>query len=469
MMKKKLSFLPLIVITTLSQSASLQVYQDTAVYTYMPKSLYLGMAEGVQANCKGQPLPLEQKAVCANDERLCRELNALQNAQAALESLQSNITLLDKITGLYQPTTLDAGMMIDAARKISSERAKLAVAYEKDKAALEFQKKAFLKQAGAEVPLYYSRQCDVPVTLEFPYGSIRFNTFYEADLSGEKSVNVTQYLALTNRSGVDIAAEDATFYFRKSQRSVRPVHFHPWIIQEYQPEPAVPRTQSLMKRSAVMESPAADSLSSPTAEYLDAREYRVRSLELPSTGEPASVRVDSWSADMECGLSVSPYAGLSVYEACTFTPEKQIENPEWRITKGETLINSHAFGEYREKRYHLYTKIDEDIKVTRKPIVQKQKDTGFFGDTVRKKDGYILTLTNKSDKPKQVAVTERIPTSTSEEIKVKLLQINADKKIDYRLLKEGEIKMEVDLPAGEERRIEVLFEISYDKEKQISY
>lgn len=472
-MKKKLSFLPLIVVTTLSQSASLEVYRDSAVYTYMPKSLYLGMTEGVEATCKGQPLPLVQKTVCDNDERLCRELNALQDAQAALESLQGNITLLDKITGLYQPTTLDAEIMIDAARKIGSERAKLAVAYEKDKTALEFQKQSFLKQTAAEVPLYYTRKCDVPIKLEFPHRSIHFNTFYEADLSSEKRVNVTQHLEVTNRLGVDIVAEDATFYFRKSQQSVRPVHFHPWIIREYQPEPAVSRTKSLMQSSGMMESPAAgamaESVSVPTAEYLDAREYRVTSLDLPSTGEPVDVRVESWSADMQCGLSVSPYASLSAYEQCTFTPEKQIENHVWRITEGGALISSRAFGEYRENAYQLYTKIDEDIKVTRKPIVRKQEDTGFFGNTVRKKDGYILTLTNKSDKPKHLTVTERIPASESEEIKVKLLQIDADKKTDYRLLKEGEIRMEIDLAAGEERRIEVLFEISYDKEKQISY
>ncbi|MDY0402280.1 DUF4139 domain-containing protein [Sulfurovum sp.] len=472
-MKKKLSFLPLIVVTTLSHSASLEVYRDSAVYTYMPKSLYLGMTEGVKATCNGQPLSLEQKVICHNDERLCRELNALQDTQAVLESLQSNITLLDKITGLYQPATLDAEMTIDAARKISSERAKLVTSYERDKTAFELQKKAFLKQTAATTPLYYSRQCDVPTKLEFPYGSIHFNTFYEADLSPEKRVNVTQHLEVTNRSGVDIAAEDATFYFRKAEHTVRPVHFRPWIIREYQPQPPVPRTQSLMKGSGMMDRSAvgvmAESASVPTAEYLDAREYRVTSLDLPSTGEPVDVRVDSWSADMECGLSVSPYASLSVYEQCTFTPEKQIENHVWKITEGEALISSHAFGEYRDNAYHLYTKTDEDIKVTRKPIVRKQKDTGFFGDTVRKKDGYMLTLTNKSDKSKQLTVTERIPASESEEIKVKLLQIDADKKIDYRLLKEGEIRMEIDLAAGEERRIEVLFEISYDKEKQISY
>lgn len=463
----------LILVTALSQSASLQVYQDTAIYTYTPQSNYLGMSEGVLATCKGQFLPLEQKTACESSDRLCGAFSALQKAQEALEGLQSNITLLDKIIALYQPTVLDTEMTIDAARKISTEQARLAARHERDKTALELQKKAFLKQTRAKRPLYYRQQCNGPTKLKFPYGSIHFSTFYEADLSKEDSVNVTQYLAVTNRSGVDIIADDATFYFRKAQHTVRPVYFHPWIIREYQPQPAVPRTQSLLKSSVTMDRAAAgvmeENLSVLTAEYLDAREYQVRQLDLPSTGEPVNVRVHTWSTDMKCGLSVSPYANLAVYEQCTFTPEIQIENHTWKITKGDALINSQAFGEYREKSYHLYTKIDENIKVTRKPMVHKEKDTGFFGNTVRKKDGYILTLTNKSDKPKQVTVTERIPTSTTEEIEVKLLKIDADKKVSHRLLKEGEIEMKVDLLAGEERTIEVLFEVSYDKEKQISY
>ena len=472
MMKQILSSLSLALLTTLSHAASLQVYQDTATYTYTPKSDYLGMAEGVVATCKGKPLALEQKALCESDERLCREFNALQSAQEQLEGIQNNITLLDKIISLYQPTTLDAKATIDAARDISSERAKLVAKAQREKISFDLQREAFLKQTRATLPLYYSQKCDEATKLKFSYGAISFRTFYEADLSTDDSVKVTQYLAVTNRSGVDIAAEDATFYYRSAQRTVRPVYFHPWIISEYQPP--LPRAQNLLKKSpAIMDSAVAEmkaeAPTAPVAEYMDAREYKVMQLDLPSTGEPVNVIANTWSATMTCGLHVSPYANLLVYEQCSFTPGTQIENNTWEIKKGEELISSHAFGEYRENTYHLYTKIDEDIKVTRKPIVRKQKDTGFFGNTVRKKDGYILTLTNKSDKDKTLTVCERIPNSETEEIEVKLLQINSDKKVDYKLLKDGKVEMNVLLHAGEERTIEVLFEVAYDKEKKIIY
>ncbi|UFH60340.1 DUF4139 domain-containing protein [Sulfurovum mangrovi] len=471
-MKRILPSLSLLLITTLSHASSLQVYQDTARYTYSPKSPYLGMAEGVSATCQGQPLALEQNAACESDERLCHAFTLLQSGQEKLDGIKNNISLLDKIISLYRPTTLDARVTIDAAREIGSERAKLVAEHEREKIRFALQKEAFVKQTKATLPLYYAQGCEVPTELKFPYGSITFHTFYEADLSGGERVNVTQYLAVTNRSGVDISADEATFYARRAQRTVRPVHFHPWIISEYQPP--LPRTQSLSKKSVRMMDGAgmemmAEVSPAPIAEYVDAREYKARDLDLPSTGEAVNVKVQSWSAEMKCGLHLSPYANLSVYEACSFSPKTQIESHTWKIKEGEALITDRAFGEYREKSYHLYTKIDEDIKVTRRAIVRKEKDTGFFGNTVRKKDGYILTLTNKSDKDKSLTITERIPTSTTEEIEVKLLKISSDKKVDYRLLKEGKVEMRVVLAPGEEKTIEVLFEVAYDKERKVRY
>jgi len=109
------------------------------------------------------------------------------------------------------------------------------------------------------------------------------------------------------------------------------------------------------------------------------------------------------------------------------------------------------------------------MKIVRKPLVKRERTTGIFGNTVRKKDGYTLTLTNKSDKTKEMIVTERIPTSATEEIKVKLLSVKSEKKVDYTVSKNGKIEMSISQKAHETKKIEVLFEISYDKELKIDY
>ena len=133
------------------------------------------------------------------------------------------------------------------------------------------------------------------------------------------------------------------------------------------------------------------------------------------------------------------------------------------------MINENAVGEYRDDRYNIYTQIDKDINILRTPIVQKDRKTGIFGGTARKKDGFNLVLTNKSDKIKTLTLTERIPTASTEEIKVKLLSITSDDKIDYKVKKEGEIEMKIELASNESKDIKILFEISYDKDLKVNY
>jgi hypothetical protein len=133
------------------------------------------------------------------------------------------------------------------------------------------------------------------------------------------------------------------------------------------------------------------------------------------------------------------------------------------------VLIENAAGEYRDGRYDLYIKVEDDIKIERQPIVKKERETGIFGGTARKKDGYTLTVTNKSDKVKALTLIERIPTSTTEEIKSKLLSINSEKIVDYKMLKEGKIEMKLTLEPHEMKQIEVLFELSYDKNLKVNY
>ena len=150
-------------------------------------------------------------------------------------------------------------------------------------------------------------------------------------------------------------------------------------------------------------------------------------------------------------------------------PKQQIESHKWKIKADTKIVNDNAVGEYYEGKYDLYTQIDEDLKVRRRPVVNKERESGIFGGTVRKKDGFVLYLSNKSDKEKNFKVIERIPTSTTDEIKVKLLAVKSDKKVEYKKLKEGKIEMQIKLAAKESKKIEVLFEISYDKDLKVRY
>ena len=458
----------------LSQASSLAIYQDSAIYTFQPQESFIGFAQGIEAKCKGNVVPLKASTTCPSEDRLCRELSTLKVTAQKLKATQANIKVLNTLVSLPQPTSFDASSWIETAKTVGTEQARLSLAESMFKQEFVLRSKDFKRQAPSQNTLSVAESCQEELELKLPYGQLSFSTFYEADITDKKSVTVTQYLSITNKSGIDMQADDAMFFYRPARRYIRPIHFSPWIVSKTIPRPT--RNYAKAKRAAVMQDGPMMEMAmvavedpAPVAQYLNAREYQIKDLSLPSTGMPLDVQVTQWDAPLECDIRVYPYRNSMAFHTCSFTPKLQIESNQWKVKKEETTINNRAAGEYKEGKYQLYTEAELDIKVERKPIVQREKTTGIFGGTARKKDGFTLKITNKSDKLKTLTVTERIPTSTTEEIKVKLLEVRSDKKVNYRLLKDGEVEMELTLAAYENKEIEVLFEISYDKDLKVSY
>jgi len=461
--------------SSMAYSSSLSVYQDQTIYNYSPKSSFIGLTKGVKAKCDGNSMNLHAIPSCPGDKRLCKDLISLRETEQKLNSIKANSKVLEQLISLPQPTSFDADSWVKSAKTVGEEQAKLFEETKKSKEELAFKQRAFQKQAPSKSPLVSSEICSNEMELTLPYGYISFSTSYEANIENEKKVKVTQYISLINRSGIDIEADTAMFYYRSANQYVRPVHFNPWIVGKYEPRPK----RKFAKRSMVqkmeigsmaMEDEVMIAASpAPVASYVDAREYKIENLTLPSTGLPVNVQVTSWNTPLNCEIKAYPYTNARAFKVCSFEPKQQIDNNSWKVKSGKVTINEKAVGEYREGKYNLYTKVEEDIKIIRKTIVKKERETGIFGGTARKKDGFVLTLTNKSDKNKTITLVDRIPASTTDEIKVKLLKISSDKKVNYKMLKDGKIEMKLALAANETKKIEVMFEISYDKDLKISY
>ncbi|SFV68615.1 Aspartate ammonia-lyase [hydrothermal vent metagenome] len=459
----------------LALASSLAVYQDSSIYTYTPQGTFIGFADNVKAKCKGRTVVLNQSITCPEEERLCKVLGTLNQTEQKLKAVQADMSVLHTLVSLPQPKVIDADNWIKAAERIGKEQAKLSSEETALKQTLLLQNRTFGRQAPSRKALYLEKACSDALVLVFSYGQVQFTTYYEARLYGEKEIKVTQYLSVTNRSGVDIEADEARFYYRRAQQSIRPVHFSPWIVSQYIPKHLYAKKASrnmMQSDAAVMAMSAAVSpveALAPEAQYLAARQYRIKDLSLPSSGKAVDAEVTSWKVPLKCEIRAYPYRNSLVFDVCSFTPKTQIERNSWKIKKGDRTVNDAAVGEYDNGTYRLYTQTVPDIKVIRKPLVKRERTTGIFGSTIRKKDGFILVLTNKSDAPKNMIVTERIPTSETQKITVKLLEVKSDKKVDYTVSKEGKIKMKLSLDAHETKKIEVLFEISYDKALKITY
>ncbi len=468
--------LSLVLLTgSMAYSSSLSVYQDQSIYNYSAKSSFIGLTKGVKAKCDGNTVGLHVISSCPTDKRLCKDLISLKKTEQKLNSIKLNSKVLEQLISLPQPTSFDADSWVKSAKIVGEEQAKLFEEAKKSTEELKFKQRAFQKQAPSKSPFISSEICSNDMELTLPYSYISFSTSYEADIENEKEVKVTQYISLINRSGIDIEADTAMFYYRSANQYVRPVHFNPWIVGKYEPRPKRKLSKRSMVQKMEMNSMAmADEVMiaaspAPVASYMDAREYKIENLTLPSTGIPIDVQVTSWNTPLNCEIKAYPYTNTKVFKVCSFEPKQQIDSNEWKVKSAKVTINENAVGEYRNGKYNLYTKVEEDIKILRKPIVKKERKTGIFGGTARKKDGFVLTLTNKSNKSKILTLIDRIPASTTDEIEVKLLGIKSDKKVNYKKLKEGKIEMKITLAAKESKKIEVLFEISYDKDLKISY
>jgi len=463
--------------STFSLGSSLSVYQDKAFYTFMPENNFIGFVQDVSVKCKGTTIPLADMSLCPPEQRLCKLVTNLQNLEETHRATGANIKTLEQLMGLPKPTTLDAKALIDTARVTAQEKAKLFTKEKKLTIQINQERNSLRKQVPRLVGSKIKSSCEDEIEVSIPFG-IHFTTMYEANIVEDKEIEVTQYLSVRNSSGVDIYANTAYFYYKSANQYVNPVHFNPWVVSKYVARTTrhIDMVRKTMRKEAVsMAMTEADDMGGAMipqavkASYEDAREYKIEKLPLPSSGVPVDVQILSWKSALRCEVRAYPYANTSAFQVCTFTPKYQIDSNAWKIKSSGVMLNERATGEYRENNYTLYTKVEKDIQIQRKQMVKKERETGIFGGTARKKDGFTITITNKSDKEKSLTLIERIPTSTTDEIKAKLLNINSDKKVNYKMLKDGKIKMDITLVANETKKIEVLFEISYDKDLKVSY
>jgi hypothetical protein len=462
----------------LSYASSLSVYQDSSFYNFTPENNFIGFAQNIHVKCKGNTIPVSAMTACPPEDRLCKLLNHVERLEEKEMGIQANLKVLGQLISLPQPTTFDAVAWIDAARLTGEEQARLSRKATKLKNEINIQQNNFRKQAPRRMALQTLQTCPSEVEITIPYG-IHFSTLYEANIVDNKEIEVTQYLSIVNSSGIDIEVDSANFYYRMANQYVNPIHFNPWIVSKYVPKPKRMYKKSMMKNARVdMAMMAEESMMldgagapplAPVASYEDAREYKITNLTLPSSGVPLEVKLLSWKTALECEVRAYPYASTRAFHVCSFSPKFQIDSNKWKIKSSDIVINENAVGEYRDNSYNLYTKVEEDIQIQRRPIVKRERETGIFGGTARKKDGFKLILTNKSDKEKILTLVERIPTSTTEEIKSKLLSVKSAKKVNYKVLKNGQIEMKIALAAHENKEIEILFEISYDKDLKVNY
>ena len=248
-MKFKRSLSILLLSGGFGYASSLSVYQDKTFYNFTPKNNDIGFAKGVKAKCKGTAMPLSFISTCPSDDRLCQLLTSLKDTEQKVQVVQENTKVLAQLISLPQPTTFDANAWIESAKRRGEEQAKILSKKKLLEEEVQVKQRAFRKQAPSKQYLQTDKTCNKEMELTIPYGYVSFSTEYEAQIEDEKEITVTQYLSITNRSGIDIEAETAMFYYRSSNQYIHPIHFTPWIVSKHVPTPKPVYKQAMAKKA----------------------------------------------------------------------------------------------------------------------------------------------------------------------------------------------------------------------------
>jgi len=463
-----------------SIASTLEIYNDGAKYRYVPIDKYIGFTRGVSASCEDQSVALAATDDCSDKKRLCRDIAVIKELGSQRVALKYESSTLEQLVTISKPTDIDASKWIDAAQKIGKRKSELSQALRDVNSKMKTASGKFTRQAPAKKAMMSEEKCLGELELNIPAGYIGAKLLYEADVSSPDSISIKQYIALSNHSGIDIVAGEAYIYAKSSRLYLRPQHFSPWVARvgdtnRYAKKlsRSLSANTASITQDAMMESIMEDEGIAMPVPAIGAvvqagyKNYHISGIELPSTGKDIKVKIADYKVSMECEYIAHPYRDNRLYRTCSFAPSSAIEANKWTIKKNKRLVTQEAYGEYWDGKYLLNTDVDDEVLISRGQVVKKDQSSGIFGGSIRKRDGFEIDVTNISDKPKSIKIIERIPSSTTDKIKVKLVSVAGVN--SYKLVKDGKLVIDVNLKPKEHKKIKVIFELGYDKKLKVNY
>ena len=159
-------------------ASSLSVYQDRTFYNFTPKNNHIGFSKGVKAKCEGTTIPLLSTSSCPSNDRLCQILTNLKYSEQKIKTIQENRKVLKQLISVPQPTTLESNTLIEAAKVIGEEQARLINQERLLNEEFQIEQKRFQKQAPSTQALGTEKTCNKEIELTIPYGYLSFSTKY---------------------------------------------------------------------------------------------------------------------------------------------------------------------------------------------------------------------------------------------------------------------------------------------------
>ncbi len=293
-------------------------------------------------------------------------------------------------------------------------------------------------------------------TLEVTYGvnCASWTPLYDIQVNSD-GVNLSYLAEVKQTSGEDWSEVALTLSTAKPGLGTLPPKVQPWYIDIPRPPAApmqsAPMVGAMRKRAQapgaggvsdaeefgelgalLMDSSpapiAAESVMATTATEGGVVTFQVGGgSKIPSDGTPHKITI--FSDDYPCRLeyvAMPRLVSFAYLQAIVTNPAQGVTLLPGRanIFRGNTFVGVTPLENVApNQEFQLNLGIDEGLKIDR-TLVEREVDKKFLGNQRRITYGYRLTVTNLRSEPVTLKLTEQLPVSRNEQIKVRLTKVN---------------------------------------------
>ncbi|AFY68695.1 hypothetical protein Pse7367_0384 [Thalassoporum mexicanum PCC 7367] len=263
----------------------------------------------------------------------------------------------------------------------------------------------------------------------------------------EQGIILLSYLAeIVQTSGEDWLDPQLTLSTAKPGMGMLPPKLKPWYIDLNQPpvptairtrQANAPNTPMMAKMSAPLAaSAAAESFEFELDQVSTAEIKREGSTvsfaiggggDIPSDGNPHKITIfeREYQGEMKY-VAIPQLSSFAYLQAIVKNPENGVTllPGKANIFRGNMFVGTTKLANIAPgQEFKLNLGIDEGIQIER-DLVEREVDKRFISGQRRTTYAYRLIVTNLSDRPAKLRLTEQLPTSRNEQIKVSLSRSN---------------------------------------------
>ncbi len=449
-------------------SSELKIYNDKCVYSPDRPESFVGFNSDVKVFCDNYKLPLYKGESVKGKSPLKNLFNSYLKLSDNLQLVSEKKAILEKVFnsikfGSNQSVAVFLKNIDVYAKSLAETKKKERVL--KDKIA-EIKGK-MNRMAPASFPYY----CQLPEKFKSVYYEfkgidykLKNKLIFNEKL---KNVKVIKEISLKNASGIDIYADKLYILNIYSKRYFAPIDFNPWIIRERVYRAMKTASKGLSEEDMLGAVPATAPVPR-RAVQTESRVYLIENVNLFSDGIEKNYKVKEETVPYTKRLTVYPYFDNKVYNEYTFKLPFEVDTHYWEAYVGKKVFSSvKGVFSKKENLYRVFAGIDYSINVSRKRDLNFKEEKGFFNKKKVVKDGYELIFRNLSDKVKNLTVVDRVPVSRKEEIVVRDVKVTGIG--SYNIDKKGKLLFDIELKAGEVKKVKVSFVIEYPEDQEIFY